>query len=331
MDEFRVTDSQGRERVVALTINRTETRGDEDGGVVLVGTDITARKAMEAQLMLAQKMESIGQLAAGIAHEINTPTQYVSDNTRFLRDAFQDFQQVLERFERLRVDARQGPVAPAALNQLDAFLEDIDLAFLTTEIPKAIDQSLEGLNRVAEIVRAMRQFSHPDQDEPELTDLNKAVENTVTVARNEWKYVAEMDLDLDPELPTVPCLAGRFNQVILNLIVNASQAIADALGEGAQTKGNIRITTRKADAHVEIRVTDTGTGIPGRIRDRIFDPFFTTKQVGKGTGQGLAIAHNIIVEQHKGTIQVESEEGKGTTFILSLPLTSSEEPSENRQ
>ncbi|MEX2301864.1 MAG: PAS domain S-box protein [Bryobacterales bacterium] len=330
LDEIRVTDSEGRERVVTLTVNRTETRGNEDGGVVLVGTDITARKAMEAQLMLAQKMESIGQLAAGIAHEINTPTQYVSDNTRFLRDAFQDFKQVLDRFELLRAEARQGAVAPATLDQLDTFLADIDLAFLTSETPKAIDQSLEGLNRVAEIVSAMKQFSHPDQDEPELTDLNKAIENTATVARNEWKYVAEVALDLDPELPAVPCLAGRFNQVILNLIVNAAHAIGDLVGDGSQAKGSIRITTRKTGGHVEIRVTDTGPGIPAKIRNRIFDPFFTTKQVGKGTGQGLAIAHNIIVEQHGGTIDLESEEGKGATFILRLPLTGNERPPENK-
>jgi PAS domain S-box-containing protein len=328
LDELRVQDSTGRERILALTINRTETRGDEDGGVVVVGTNITERKAMEAQLMLAQKMESIGQLAAGIAHEINTPTQYVSDNTRFLRDAFKDLQRVLDDYEKLRAEARQGPVPAVTLDQLDGLLQEADLPFLTTEIPKAIEQSLEGLSRVAEIVRAMKQFSHPDQDEPELTDLNKAIENTVTVARNEWKYVAEVDLDLDPDLPAVPCLAGRFNQVILNLIVNAAQAIAEFLGEGAQTKGSIRITTRRVNDHVEVRVSDTGTGIPARIRNRIFDPFFTTKQVGKGTGQGLAIAHNIIVEQHGGAIGFESEEGKGTTFILSLPLAAPETPAE---
>jgi PAS domain S-box-containing protein len=329
-DELHVSDSQGRERTLALTINRTEARDHSDSGVVLVGTDITERKAMEAQLMLAQKMESIGQLAAGIAHEINTPTQYVSDNTRFLRDAFGDFQQLVERYERLRAEAGQAPIPAAALEELNRFIADIDLAFLTAEIPKAIEQSLEGLNRVAEIVRAMKQFSHPDQDEPELADLNQAIRNTVTVARNEWKYVAEMELDLDPELPAVPCLAGRFNQVILNLIVNSAHAIAALIGDGSEEKGRIRITTRQASGYVEVRVTDTGTGIPAKIRNRIFDPFFTTKQVGKGTGQGLAIAHNIVVEQHGGAIEVESEEGKGATFILRLPLKASQPATPNK-
>jgi signal transduction histidine kinase len=330
LDELRVSDSQGRERIVSLTVNRTETRGGEDGGVVVVGTDMTERKAMEAQLILAQKMESIGQLAAGIAHEINTPTQYVSDNTRFLRDSFADIKRVLDRYEDLQAEARQGPVSTATLEQLQSLLEEVDLAFLTAEIPKAIEQSLEGLNRVAEIVRAMKQFSHPDQDEPELTDLNKAIRNTVTVARNEWKYVAEMELDLESDLPTVPCLAGRFNQVILNLVVNAAQAIADALGEGAGDKGKIRVSTRRAGSQVEVRVADTGSGIPERIRNRVFDPFFTTKQVGKGTGQGLAIAHNIIVEQHGGTIDFETEVGVGSTFILSLPIAGCKGSSEGQ-
>jgi PAS domain S-box-containing protein len=329
-DELHVSDSQGRERILALTINRTEARDNQDCGVVLVGTDVTDRKAMEVQLMLAQKMESIGQLAAGIAHEINTPTQYVSDNARFLRDAFGDLQQLVERYERLRAEAAPGTVPAPAIEELNRFIADIDLGFLTAEIPKAIEQSMEGLHRVAEIVRAMKQFSHPDQDEPELADLNKAIGNTVTVARNEWKYVAEMELDLEAELPAVPCLVGRFNQVILNLIVNAAQAIADVVGDGSHQKGKIRITTRQARDHVEIRVADTGGGIPAKIRNRIFDPFFTTKQVGKGTGQGLAIAHNIVVEQHGGAIEVESEEGQGATFILRLPLKASQPPAEGQ-
>jgi signal transduction histidine kinase len=265
-------------------------------------------------------MESIGQLAAGIAHEINTPTQYVNDNTRFLRDSFCGLQQLLDLYERLRVEAKQGAVPDTLLAELDALAADLDLGFLTAEIPKAIEQSLEGISRVAEIVHAMKQFSHPDQDEPELADLNKAIANTATVARNEWKYVAEMELDLAADLPAVPCLAGRFNQVILNLIVNAAQAIGDVVGGGSGAKGKIRITTRQDGDHVEIRVADTGSGVPAAIRNRIFDPFFTTKQVGKGTGQGLAIAHNIIVEQHGGAIDVESEDGKGSTFLLRLPL-----------
>ncbi len=319
-EELRLSDAQGRERILALTINRTESRGNFDCGVVLVGTDITDHKAMQAQLMLAQKMESIGQLAAGIAHEINTPTQYVNDNTRFLRDAFGDFQKLLERHQQLLDIAREGAVPAEMIEEIDRLATEVDLNFLIAEIPTAIEQSIEGLNRVGMIVRAMKQFSHPDQDEPELTDLNKAIENTVTVARNEWKYVAEVELDLDPQLPAVPCHAGRFNQVVLNLIVNAAQAIAEVAKDGDGPLGKIRIATLRAGEQVEIRVVDSGPGVPDAIRDRIFDPFFTTKQVGKGTGQGLAIAHNIIVEQHGGSIEIVSEAGKGATFVLRLPL-----------
>jgi PAS domain S-box-containing protein len=330
LDELPVADSHGRERILALTINRIAPGDDEGCGVVVVGGDITERKAMEAQLLLAQKMESIGQLAAGIAHEINTPTQYVSDNTRFLRDSFNDLKQILDRYALLRAAARQGPVPASMLDQLEQLAASADLDFLTEEIPKAIEQSLDGLNRVAEIVRAMKQFSHPDQDAPELANLNAAISNTVTVARNEWKYVADMELDLDEALPTVPCLVGPFNQVILNLIINSAHAIAGTNAGGSEAKGRIRITTRQHGDCVEIRVADTGGGIPQKIRNRIFDPFFTTKQVGKGTGQGLAIAHNIVVEKHGGTIEVESEDGKGATFILRLPLQAAEQPVENR-
>jgi len=151
-------------------------------------------------------------------------------------------------------------------------------------------------------------------------DLNHAIENTITVAKNEWKYVAEMETDFDPALPPVPCLPGELNQVILNMIINAAHAIADVMGDGSKGKGTIRITTRRDGNWAEIRISDTGTGIPEAIRDRIFDPFFTTKEVGKGTGQGLAIARSMIVDKHGGTIDFETQEGKGTTFIIRLPL-----------
>jgi signal transduction histidine kinase len=174
----------------------------------------------------------------------------------------------------------------------------------------------------------MKNFSHPDRDEKQPADLNQAIQSTATVSRNEWKYVADMDLDLDPGLRPVPCLVGGINQVLLNLIVNAAQAIADAVGERAAVKGKIRISTSQYDGEVEIRVSDTGAGIPVEVRDKIFNPFFTTKPVGKGTGQGLALAHNIIVEKHQGSIQVETEVGKGTTFIVRLPADGDAVPGE---
>jgi signal transduction histidine kinase len=200
--------------------------------------------------------------------------------------------------------------------------------FLAQGIPKAIQQSLEGLNNVARIVRAMNVFSHPNNTEKTLTDLNKAIDATLTVARNEWKHVAEIVKDFDETLPRVPCLSGSFNQVILNLVINAAHAIAEKIGANPAVKGTITISTGLSGGVAEIRVRDTGTGIPEAIRDKIFDPFFTTKPLGKGTGQGLAIAHGVVVDQHGGSLSFETEVGRGTVFIIRLPI---QIPSEIKQ
>ncbi len=288
-------------------------------GFFLLGTDITERRNLEVQLIQAQKLESIGQLAAGIAQEINTPTQYVGDNLEFLRDAFGNYQQLMGRYSELLEAAKTGAVHPQLAAETEALAGELDLAYLTEQIPRAIAQSLEGVSRVAKIVQAMKEFSHPEIGEKTPIDINRAIESTITVARNEWKYVAEMITDFDAGLPLVPCLAGEFNQVILNIIVNAAHAIADVVRE-SQTKGAITITTRREGDWVEIRIRDTGTGIPEHVRNRVFDPFFTTKEVGKGTGQGLAIARNVIVEKHGGTLTFETEPGKGTTFVIRLPM-----------
>ncbi len=193
-----------------------------------------------------------------------------------------------------------------------------------SEIPKAIEQSLDGTTRVARIVQAMKDFSHPDAGEKKPVNLNQAIEATATVARNEWKYVAELEMHFDPSLPPVRCLAGEINQVILNLVVNAAHAIADTHVVKQGGKGTIILATRRDGHWVEIRVGDTGGGIPENIRDKVCDPFFTTKPVGKGTGQGLFIAHNVVVEKHGGTLTFETETGKGTTFIIRLPLAPAE-------
>ena len=195
----------------------------------------------------------------------------------------------------------------------------MDADYLEEEIPKALQQSLDGMKRVATIVKAMKEFSHPGVGEKVKVDLNRAIETTIIVTKNAWKYVADVQTELSPDLPPVPCLPDAINQVILNLIVNAAQAIGEKPGEESGEKGTITITTRDAGAQVEIRVKDTGPGIPEEIRDRIFNPFFTTKEVGKGTGQGLAIAHDTVVNKHGGMLTFETETGKGTTFIVRLP------------
>jgi two-component system, NtrC family, sensor kinase len=293
---------------------------DESGKIThLVGMkqDITEQRAMESELRQAQKLEGIGQLAAGIAHEINTPTQFVTDNLTFLQDACKSFAEML----RLYREATNGALAaasPAAAERLRKAERDLDMEFISEEAPRAISQSLDGARRVAHIVRAMKEFSHPDSVEKIDTDLNKAVESTITVARNEWKYVAEIETHFDETLPPVFCNRGEVNQVILNLVVNAAHSIKDKLKESE--KGKITISTERRGLFAEITISDTGTGIPEGIQTRIYEPFFTTKEVGKGTGQGLALAHTVVVKKHHGKIWFETKMGTGTTFFIHLPI-----------
>jgi signal transduction histidine kinase len=275
----------------------------------------------QAKLLQAQKLEAIGQLAAGIAHEINTPTQYVSNNTAFLQKAFENLAQALEATTEVLEAAKRGPVADEIVVRASAAVGKAKISYLTKHVPRAIAQSLDGLTRISSIVQAMKEFSHPSGAEKQPVNIHESIETSVTIARNEWKYVAEVELDFDDSLPPVPLLRNEFNQVILNLIVNAAHAISAATDEGATGKGRIRIQTRNEDTHVAVRVSDTGPGIPERIRARVFEPFFTTKPVGKGSGQGLAIAYSVIVDKHRGTITFETQEGSGTTFIVRLPLS----------
>jgi PAS domain S-box-containing protein len=286
--------------------------------VVGIAEDITERRSLEDQLRQVQKLEAIGQLAAGIAHEINTPTQFVSDNVTFLQDSWKSAYQLLTFYRSVIQDIAGPNLAAEVRGAVEEAEHKADLEFIASEIPRAIEQARDGVQRVAKIVRAMKEFSHPDSVERVAIDINRAIEMTVTVARNEWKYVAEMETDFDSDLPSVACYAGELNQVILNLIVNAAHAIRDKNRDGE--KGRITIRTRARGDSVEIAVTDTGTGIPEAIRSRVFDPFFTTKEVGKGTGQGLALAHSVVVKKHGGNIWFETETGRGTTFFLHLPI-----------
>ena len=282
--------------------------------------DISSRKNLQSQLAHAHKMESVGQLSAGIAHEINTPTQYVGDNTRFLQESFADLLKVLDSYDQLLTTIDQSGDIGSASSAAKAAAQDADLDYLKEEIGQAIEQSLEGVDRVASIVRAMKEFSHPGSVSKTPTDINQGIQNTITVATNEWKYVAEVSTDLEAELPLVPCLPGDLNQVILNLIVNGAQAIGEKLGETPTEKGTIEVSTSRIDKFAEIRIKDNGNGIPETIVNRIYDPFFTTKDVGVGSGQGLAIARSVIVEKNQGKLEVVTEVGVGTTFIIQLPL-----------
>ncbi len=277
-------------------------------------------RGTQAKLIQAQKLEAIGQLAAGIAHEVNTPTQYVSDNTAFAQRGVAGLISALQAASAVVQAAKEGPVSAELIAAADAAVVKAKVSYLVKQLPRALEQSMEGLGRIATIVQAMKEFSHPSGAEKKPVNLREAIETTIAVARNEWKYVADVELDMDPELPLVPALRNEFNQVILNLIVNASHAIADTTSGGANGKGKITITGRVRGDQAELRIADTGSGIPEQARSKVFEPFFTTKAVGKGTGQGLTIAYSVIVDKHQGSIAFETELGVGTTFIVCLPL-----------
>jgi PAS domain S-box-containing protein len=310
---------------VSLTISPIKDTSGKVVGASKIARNISDRKQLESQLLQAQKMEAVGQLAAGVAHEINTPIQYVGDNTSFLKESWTNLACLLNAAKELRDQVTPGMVRQATLDEYDRCSKEADVEYLAKDIPRAIDQTLEGVGRVTRIVSAMKEFSHPGSQEKRAVDLNSAIETTITISRHEWKYVAEVKTQLDPNLPLVPCFVGEINQVLLNLVVNASHAIADSLPADGSRLGTITISTRQDGNFVEVSVADTGTGIPENVKARVFDPFFTTKEVGKGTGQGLTLAHSVVVKKHAGKIWFDSELGKGTTFFIQLPLSTNGE------
>ena len=281
--------------------------------------EAAARELMEAELRLSQKLEAVGQLASGIAHEINTPMQYIGDNVEFLRESFQDLQALLDRYKEIHKALAGNGGNSELLREANEAEQEADIGYLEEHIPNALQLTLEGVKRVTELVLSMKEFSHPQCQDKTPVDINGAIRNTLTVARNEYKYVAEVQTDLG-DLPHIMCLGGDMNQVFLNLVINAAHAIAEVVEEGKE-KGRISIRTAKADDKtVLIAVSDTGCGIPEEIRQRVFDPFFTTKDVGHGSGQGLYIARSVVVDKHGGSLMVESEVGRGTTFKILLPI-----------
>jgi signal transduction histidine kinase len=292
--------------------------------------EVTARTAelmaAEVELRHAQKLESVGRLASGIAHEINTPIQFIGDNTRFLQGAFTELTALLAKYRALVGAAAPGAVSPGLIEEVRQAEVAADVDFLVQETPKGLEQTMEGVERVATIVRAMKDFAHVDRKEKSATDVNRALLSTLTVARNELKYVSNVETEFG-DLPLLVGNVSDLNQVFLNLLVNAAHAIGDVV-KGTGQKGLIRVRTSVEEGAVVISIADTGCGIPEDIRDKIFDPFFTTKEIGRGTGQGLAIAHSIVVEKHGGTITFTSEVGKGTTFSIRLPLGEEAKPAE---
>jgi signal transduction histidine kinase len=281
-------------------------------------------KTAQSRLLSAHKLEAIGQLAAGIAHEINTPIQFVSDNTSFVKDGVTALGELAVLHSRFLDDHAANPEVAMEIGELKRTWVDKDTDFLLEEMPAAIEETLDGANRVAEIVRAMKEFAHPGSATKSGVDVNRVINTSMQVSRNEWKQVAELQLELDETIPPVWGLAGPLGQTLLILLVNAAQAIAEDRN-GSSGKGTIRVTTGQVDGAIEIRVADDGPGVPAEIVDRIFDPFFTTRDVGEGSGQGLPIARSVVVDKHDGEIWVEDAE-PGAVFVIRLPTAVADEP-----
>lgn len=317
--ELRFTDVDGNTRVVGFSSYQIHDDGDANG-VLVLGADLTEHRILEQQLHNAQKLESVGQLAAGVAHEINTPMQYIGDNLHYVETKFDKLIEYLNgtvEFVALADEREFEADKVAGLQEIEGKLK---LPRLVKQIPEALSDSIEGVEHVSRIVQAMKELSHPGGEEKVPVDISRALDTTMTVSTNEWKYIAEMETEFEPELAPIYGFPGELNQVFLNLIVNAAHAISEVTDGGEKGRGKITLRSMKKNGVARVEIADTGGGIPDSIRERVFDPFFTTKPVGKGTGQGLAIAHSVIVQKHGGNLSFEVEEGVGTTFIIEIPF-----------
>ena len=281
--------------------------------------DVTEARRMVRELAQGQKLESVGRIAAGVAHEINTSVQFISDSVRFVRHALKDVPHALADYRALAAGVLSGQDVVAAAKKAHDTDEAADVDYFLKNAPDALDRALEGIGRVGSIVKSMTEFAHPDARNMADVDLNRAIKTTLNMARNEYKSVAEVETDFG-DIPPVHCHAGDINQVVLNLLLNAAHAIEEVV-DGTSKKGRITVRTRGIGDYVEISITDTGDGIPDAVRGRIFEPFVTTKEVGRGTGQGLALSRGLVVEKLKGSLHFETETGKGTTFFIRLPVS----------
>ncbi len=328
--ELKITRDDGSSVTVEVNVSKTLWNGSFAHLIML--HDISARKQAEStakehetKLQQIQKFESLGQMAAGIAHEINTPTQFIGDNTNFLREAFNDIESLFVAYDHLQDSIEHNDQLKQAVYDVTSLIDEIELNELREEIPQAISEILKGVDRVSNIVKSMKYFSHPGRHEKENVDINAAIENAINISRSEWKYDADISTEFDSNLQSVPCISGEFDQAILNMIVNAAHAIKEAKEVDTSRNGEIRIQTKKYDNWAIISISDNGTGIPAELHTKIFDPFFTTKKIGVGTGQGLSLAYSTIVDKLGGHIEVESEIGRGATFTIWLPSSDQEQ------
>ena len=312
-------DQSGEYRIVGMSSFRVSDNGVRKGNLI-IGTDLTENLAIESQLHQAQKLEAVGQLAAGVAHEINTPMQYIGDNLDFLKKKVGQLPPLMDSIEKFFRST--GEERASSLPDLQVTVENINAKSFADDLLDAITDSRDGVQHVSKIVRAMKEFAHPGQAEKLPVDVNKALASTIAVSTNEWKYVANINTDFDDANPVVPAFHVELNQVFLNILVNAAHAVSEVTEDGANGKGEITVATKLLDDSVQISITDSGSGIPKDIITRIYDPFFTTKKVGKGTGQGLSIAHSIVNKKHCGRLVCDSVLGEGTTFTIEIPLGS---------
>jgi signal transduction histidine kinase len=320
VDELKTTKAELRDSLSKLTAAHEELEvknASVERLYMELQEETALRERMETELRLAQKLESLGELAAGIAHEINTPIQFISDNAIYLRTAFDSFRVWLDRLEPLAGESAdlEAFVAEAAQMIRSGHLTD-----LVEEVPDALDETLEGIDHVADIVNSLKEFAQRGSQQKSPTNVNHLLRTSVTVAGSEWKSVAVIDWQLSERLPDIYAVAAELNQVFLNIVVNAAHALADRAGQGNEGPGIIRIETSSERDGVLVKVTDNGIGMSDDIKEHIFDPFFTTRDVGEGKGQGLAIAHSIVVNHHSGKIDVESRPGLGTNIAIWLPI-----------
>lgn len=296
------------------------TRNDDNEitGAVLIFRNLSEQRLFEANRIHSLKLESIGELAAGIAHEINTPMQFIGSNVTFLQECFQDLHRLMNSYSTMKAALASHPQAEDILAAIEAKEQEVDLDYLLDEAPKAFEQTIDGISRVTKLILGLKGFAHSGEGESKRpSDVNEIIQNALVVCRNAYKYVANLETEFG-ELPIVNVHPSDIGQVIVNLVVNAAQAIADCK-EQTNEMGTISIRTAFRDNKVVIEVADTGGGIPESVQRRVFDPFFTTKNFGKGSGQGLAISRTIIHNKHQGELRLESTVGKGTTFFVLLP------------
>ncbi len=326
MADILFISANNEKKTLGLSVNPIFDSKKKITGFLIFGKDITKKRINEMKFLQDQKMISIGELAAGIAHEINTPTQYVGQNITFLQENFFELKDFLAHIRHIpQIAAEKNWHALTALAQQ---IKDRDIDFILQEIPNALSESTDGINHITTIVKSMKAFAHPDQNKKENVSINQAILDSINLSRNVWKYDSKMTTNLTTEKDDILGHPAEIHQVFLNLIVNAAHAISEAKEKKIIDQGKISITSNIEKNFIDIKIGDNGIGISEENRTRIFDPFFTTKEVGKGTGQGLAISRTIIVEKHNGKIFFESTQNPidhGTIFIIKLPLSKTKE------